>query len=240
MTSVNPPNKTAMQDDTYSVFYGERLPWWIQVTSKGATGHGSRFIEPTAMEQIIDVSRKALDFRKQQKDILHGLDCHAGCDHAVAAKRRREKKTMGDVTSLNITAIHAGVDNGDGTYAYNVIPPEAKATFDIRISPHVDPEDMRAMINGWCQECSKGDGEVGGLEWDFIGHGNDFKTHYTTETDVEVNLYYRAFLEGVKLSGIECRPEVFPAATDSRFLRKVREACLWTLFFLNRSLACNF
>ncbi|GMH58168.1 hypothetical protein TrLO_g12543 [Triparma laevis f. longispina] len=209
----------ASEDNVYSVFYGERLPWWIEVTAKGNTGHGSRFIEPTAMEQIIEISKKALEFRKNQKNILHGIDAHAGCDHAVAAKR--EKKSMGDVTSLNITAIHAGVENGDGTYAYNVIPPTAKATFDIRISPHVDPEDMRARLNGWCRECSKTDGDVGGVTWDFIGNGNDFDTHYTTSTNVEVNPFYREFLEGVRLSGIECRPEVFPAATDSRFLRKL-------------------
>jgi len=32
----------ASEDQKYSVFYGERLPWWIEVTAKGNTGHGSR------------------------------------------------------------------------------------------------------------------------------------------------------------------------------------------------------
>lgn len=34
----------ASEDDAFSVFYGERLPWWVKVTAKGNTGHGSRFI----------------------------------------------------------------------------------------------------------------------------------------------------------------------------------------------------
>jgi aminoacylase len=43
----------ASEDDSYSVFYGERLPWWVKVSAKGNTGHGSRFIEGTAVEQLI-------------------------------------------------------------------------------------------------------------------------------------------------------------------------------------------
>lgn len=40
----------ASTDDTYSLFYGERLPWWVDITAQGNTGHGSRFIDGTAGE----------------------------------------------------------------------------------------------------------------------------------------------------------------------------------------------
>jgi aminoacylase len=43
----------ASTDESYNVFYGERLPWWVKVTAKGNTGHGSRFIDGTAVEQVI-------------------------------------------------------------------------------------------------------------------------------------------------------------------------------------------
>lgn len=42
----------ASTDDTYSLFYGERLPWWVDVTAHGKTGHGSRFIDETAGEEF--------------------------------------------------------------------------------------------------------------------------------------------------------------------------------------------
>jgi len=168
------------------------------------------------MEQIIGISQRALEFRKEQKDLLHGEGKHAGCDHAVAAKK---KKTLGDVTSLNITTMQAGVDAGNGSFAKNVIPPVAKATFDIRISPHKSPDEMKALLDGWCQECSKEKEGVGGITWGYIGHGNDYKVHSTTSTDTKVNPMYQHFVDGVKLSGIEVEPAVFPAATDSRFLR---------------------
>jgi hypothetical protein len=70
------------------------------VTAKGNTGHGSRFIDCTAVEQIIGVTNKALQFRKEQKDILHGVDAHAGCSHAVV-----KKKVARAILSLLLSAI---------------------------------------------------------------------------------------------------------------------------------------
>ena len=43
----------AKETDAFTVFYGERVPWWIHVTAKGQPGHGSRFIEGTAMERLV-------------------------------------------------------------------------------------------------------------------------------------------------------------------------------------------
>jgi aminoacylase len=35
----------ASENHQMSVFYGERIPWWVKVTATGNTGHASRFIE---------------------------------------------------------------------------------------------------------------------------------------------------------------------------------------------------
>lgn len=43
----------ASEDDTYKVFYGERVPWWVKVTCGGSPGHGSKFIENTAAEKMV-------------------------------------------------------------------------------------------------------------------------------------------------------------------------------------------
>lgn len=68
----------ASEEDEFAVFYGERLPWWIHVTATGNTGHASRFIEGTAVEQILGIAQKALAFRSEQRDLLHGAGHHAG------------------------------------------------------------------------------------------------------------------------------------------------------------------
>lgn len=43
----------ASPNDNYTVYYGERIPWWLQITCTGNTGHGSRFIEKTAGEKLV-------------------------------------------------------------------------------------------------------------------------------------------------------------------------------------------
>jgi aminoacylase len=217
----------ASTTDTYSVFYGERLPWWVEVTASGNTGHGSRFIEHTAVEQIIEIANKALAFREGQRSVLHGSSDeakHANCSHAVAAKKRRmakgsEPMTLGDVTSLNITTLQAGVRSGD-SFVTNCVPPTASCSLDIRISPHVQPEEIKAMLDGWCKDCSASEEEGHKLSWDYIGgHGNDLQQHALTSTDVRVNPWYDIFGKKLEAMGMKYTPEVFPAATDSRFLR---------------------
>ena len=217
----------ASMNDTYSVFYGERLPWWIDVTATGNTGHGSRFIEHTAVEQIVELANKALAFRKGQRAALHGdfHVNHSNCSHAIAAKRRRMNKDkiggkmkLGDVTSLNITTLQAGVKAGD-SFVYNCVPPTAKCSLDIRISPHVEPREIGKMLTQWCEECSSSQAEGHNLTWSFVGGENSSTKHALTSTDKKVNPWYSVFSSCLENMGHSVETEVFPAATDSRFLR---------------------
>jgi aminoacylase len=222
--------------DVFSVFYGERLPWWVHVTAVGPTGHGSRFIDNTAVEQLLELANKALAFREGQRAQL-GLSRHENCAHAVAAANaasstKKSVNILGDVTSLNITSLQAGVRVGS-TYAYNCVPPVATMSLDIRISPHTEPAEIGAMLDQWCQECSKditgasGTGAAAGVvskvEWSFIGgqgnKGNDMQGHATTSTDASQNPWYAVFSDAMVHMGCKMEPQVFPAATDSRFLR---------------------
>lgn len=64
-----------------------------------------------------------------------------GCKHGDM-----KKKKLGDVTTLNITVLKSGVSSDGGqTYAMNVIPTEAIAGFDVRISPHLDMADFEVL-----------------------------------------------------------------------------------------------
>jgi len=194
----------ANPDNAYTVFYGERVPWWLLVKAKGNTGHGSRFIENTAMSKIIDVCTKALDFRKEQQQLLGH---HGGCSHAQAKK-------LGDVTSINLTMLQGGVSSDGGkTWALNVIPTEAEAGFDVRISPDMTTEEMRARLDKWCA--------AEGVEWRFAEWNTPFHEHYLTNLDREKNPWWGIFLDVCKTRGVELVPEVFPASTDSRFIRKI-------------------
>ncbi len=70
-------------------------------------------------------------FRTEQEKALGAT---SGCKHGDM-----KKKKLGDVTTINLTMLHSGVSiDGGATHALNVIPTEATAGFDIRLSPHVD------------------------------------------------------------------------------------------------------
>ena len=53
--------------EAFTVFYGERTPWWLLIRAEGPTGHGSRFIADTAVSKLMGVVNKALAFRREQE-----------------------------------------------------------------------------------------------------------------------------------------------------------------------------
>ena len=52
-SEVYPHAGLANPGKPFTVFYGERTPWWILVKAKGATGHGSRFVKAGAPAQHV-------------------------------------------------------------------------------------------------------------------------------------------------------------------------------------------
>lgn len=113
----------------FTVFFGERMPWWVKVSFPGNPGHGSRFIEGTAAEKLRTVINRFLDFRQQEKNRLEA----------------NPELTLGDVTSVNLTKIEGGIQ-------VNVVPSELVAYFDIRVTPHADLDDMLKQVYEWCKE----------------------------------------------------------------------------------------
>ncbi|TDH68819.1 hypothetical protein CCR75_001409 [Bremia lactucae] len=191
--------------DAFTVFYGERSPWWVYVKAKGPTGHGSRFIKDTATMKVIDICNKALAFRDEQEKVL-GAD--NGCKHGDM-----KKKKLGDVTTINITALQSGVSNDGGvTHALNVIPTEAVAGFDIRVSPDMALEAMKDKLDEWCL--------TEGVSWEFASWTDPLHKHYVTSLD-NGNVWWQLFQKACAQMGEKLEVEIFPAATDSRFLRKM-------------------
>ncbi|TMW63754.1 hypothetical protein Poli38472_002695 [Pythium oligandrum] len=196
----------ANSSDAYTVFYGERVCWWFYVKTEGPTGHASRFVPDTAVSKIINISNKALAFRDEQEKLLNA---DAGCKHGDMAKKK-----LGDVTTINLTMLMSGVTaDGGKTYALNVVPTEATAGFDVRISPHLDMAKFKAMLDKWCEE--------EGATWEF-GAPVDalMQEHYTTKVD-DSNIWWKLFKGTCDKVGMRLETEVFPAATDSRYFRKL-------------------
>jgi len=195
----------ASPSEVFTVFYGERVPWWAVFKTSGRAGHGSRFIQGTAVEKLMKIVNQALEFRKEQEQKLG-----EGCRHGMAKK-------LGDVVTLNLTVLKSYTEGATGGFAFNVIPTEAQAGFDIRIPPSVDLEEFEALLLSWAE------GQEG-VTLEFANQANRLKKHFVTSTGKE-NGYWRTFAGSLEAQGLKFETEVFPAATDGRFLRKLGIPC---------------
>jgi len=89
-----------------------------------------------------------------------------------------------------------------------------------RITPHDNPEDISAMLDLWCEECKSAASNLptdGNLTWDL--DTNKLRQHHTTSTDGTRNPWWLLFNSALSSMGINVQPQIFPAASDSRFLR---------------------
>jgi len=79
---------------------------------------------------------------------------------------------------------------------------------------------MKELLTTWCQECSSSADQGHTLTWKPIHNlDDDLLSHSLTSIDEKVNPWYSAFGSALGKMGFKFEPEIFPAATDSRFLR---------------------
>jgi aminoacylase len=179
-----------------------RIP---RIQAHGPTGHGSRFIPDTAVSKLLEVANHAMEFRKAEESKLGYTS--QGCAHC-------EAKKLGDVTTVNLTMLRAGVSMDEGkTFSLNVIPTLAEAGFDVRVCPQFDLKEFEAMLDSWTK--------AEGLSWEYADWTSPCKEHKVTSVDREENAWWGVFSDAANACGMKVQSEIFPAATDSRFLRAV-------------------
>lgn len=99
--------------NTIGVFYDERCPWQMEFICNGTTGHASLLLENTAGEKIAYIINKFMEMRKAE------------------VKKMKRNVVDGKLTSINLTILKGGVQA-------NVIPPELRVVFDVRLSESFD------------------------------------------------------------------------------------------------------
>jgi len=192
---ANPENKA-------TVFYGERGVMWVRILAVGNVGHASRFIPETAMSKLINVTNRLLKFRAEEEARMVA-SAHKGraCNHGDPLR-------LGDVTTVNLTMLKGGVStNGGKTYNLNVIPREAEAGFDIRVSPRLGVEKMTQKLDEWTKD-------VPGVKYEFIHRFNSSES----STDPK-EYWWGKMLKALEVAGLIVDKEIFSAGTDSRFYR---------------------
>ena len=188
----------ASENDIYRVYYAERCVWCmfyhrevkqvhtiqflgVCVSCKGSPGHGSRFIENDAGTKLVGLhhdqncnysllfQQKVINnfyaFREEQKSKLENSG---------------GKLHLGDVTTVNLTQIHGGVQA-------NVVPDEITAKFDVRITPSMLGE-MEENIKKWCSDAGAG------VTYKFLQQGMITNTTPITDDDA----FWKAFSSTLK------------------------------------------
>ncbi|KAJ1569471.1 adenylate cyclase, partial [Nowakowskiella sp. JEL0078] len=180
----------ANPDDAYSVFYGERAPWWIKIKATGSAGHGSQFLGQVATLQLMKVINKFIAFRESEQRRLK-----------IGKNTDGSPLQLGDVTTTNLTMLKAGVQP-------NVVPDYAEAVIDLRVAPSFNLEEFQKQVEIWCDEP--------GVSFEMI---QQFRSNACTPL-TDTNPWWGALKEVSEKRKIALQPQIFPAATDCRFLRQ--------------------
>lgn len=184
--------------DEMTLFYGERHTWKVEVTCAGNTGHGSRFIADSAGEKLRSVLDQFYDYRREQERLLLQQLKENGC-----------VLTLGDVTTVNLTIIQGGVQS-------NVVPDKFRACFDCRIAQQCSPQQFEQLVASWCHQAGPG------VTFRLLQREDNPNNSCIS---VEKSCWWAAFQSCCENMGIKLQKEIFPAGTDSRFLRRLGIPC---------------
>ncbi|CAG4985660.1 unnamed protein product [Colias eurytheme] len=178
----------ASPTEEFIIFYGERSIWQIHVHCTGQPGHGSLLFPNTAGEKLRFIINKFMTLREEQKSILDN----------------DPKLTIGDVTTINLTQVHGGVQS-------NVIPEKLTVVFDCRLAVDVDHEQFENRIKEWCKEAGEG------VTYEFEQKNDKIEC---TKID-ETNPFWVAFKSTADKLNLKLECRIFPGGTDSRYVREV-------------------
>lgn len=192
----------ASPENIFHLFYGERASNWVIIRTRGPTGHGSRFIQDTAIEKITRILARIYQ---------HRSEIEPKCHHTA----------LGDLLSMNVTAMKAGVPSSAfrGGFAINVIPSEAEIAIDIRVPLTIT--DVESIIR---KDWVKDEQDV---EIDFVDK-NNHPDPSILKSPVTEDHWVRAVTKGIKraIPNVEVSLDVFPAGTDGRYIRKMGIPCI--------------
>ena len=183
----------ASENDVYQVFIGDRAALWIQITVKGNTGHGSRLIENTAAEKAQFITNELLKHRAEEKERLE------------KSQTSDKPLQLGNITTINLTMMSGGVQ-------VNVVPDQFTIGFDCRIKPDGYEPFIQFLHDVIKRTPKQNDDEV------TINTIQDSGPLILTDVE-SPSWWLEAFKKTCEQMKCKLNWTVFPAGTDSRYLR---------------------
>jgi len=169
--------------DRWTLYYGEKRNWWVNITLAGTGGHGSIPFQDSSTSKLESVLSRLEVFRQEEIDKLQNPNI-----------------TLGDIISVNPDILQ-------GSPAYNVVPYWAYIGVDLRIPPAFDLSLLPKIIDGWLAG-------VPNASWSLNSSSN-----VTSITPLDSNPWFAAFQLAAASVKKDLKAQIFPAATDARYLR---------------------
>jgi aminoacylase len=183
----------ASETDVFQVYYGDRACFWLDIIVKGNTGHGSRLIENTAAEKAQFILNEMLKYRTNEKERLE------------QSQTTDKPLQLGNITTTNLTKMSGGVQ-------INVVPDQYTLGFDCRIKPD-GYDSFKEFINDVVQRTPKqNDDEI------ILDVKQDSGPLLLTDIE-KPSWWLTSFKKTCEEMKCKLNWTVFPAGTDSRYLR---------------------
>ncbi len=164
----------------------ERKPIQIRITGKGELAHGSHLAAHNAIHDLVQFLDQII--------AIH-----------VSQQSQVGSKQPGELLSMNISSLTAGIKKENGHIALNMVPDSAQATIDIRVPPTMKKRDVKKMLD------------------DKIKHYPDLNYVILAEAEEEPELkdfktsLYCALSKSIEQFGLCPQPHYFEASSDLRF-----------------------
>ncbi|XP_020885486.1 aminoacylase-1 [Arabidopsis lyrata subsp. lyrata] len=183
--------------ESYRVFNGERVPWFLEIQAVGQAGHDAKLYDNSAMENLTKSIECIMRYRASLVDELK-------------AGFMKE----GHVVSVNMVYLNAGTLQPTG-FVMNQQPTQAVAGFAIRLPPFADSDELRRRIlKEWAPATRNMSFQLSRADEGIA------REKLVTATD-DSNPWWGLLQNAVKQAGgVTSGPEIFPASTNSWFFRK--------------------
>ena len=164
----------------------ERKPLQITIIGKGSLSHGSHLMCFNTIHELTEFLHRITKLHKEQQ-------------------KKATISQPGQLLSLNITSLTAGVKKDNGHIALNVVPDCAQATIDIRIPPTMKLADIKILLEKELKPFKH-------LSYSIEAQATEepeLQEHYTE--------LYKALEKTIQTFGLTVRPHFFEGASDLRF-----------------------
>uniref|UniRef100_A0A8C5Q9D4 Aminoacylase 1 n=1 Tax=Leptobrachium leishanense TaxID=445787 RepID=A0A8C5Q9D4_9ANUR len=143
----------------------------------------------------------------EEFSVFYGEKCPWCKSYFTSSFHKRKESdpslSIGDVTTVNLTKLSGGI-------LYNVVPSIMSVTFDLRVQPTLNLKEFESRIEGWCREAGSD------VTWEY--HQKCMNQNITSID--ESYPWWKAFSKPCNELGLKLKPEIFPAGTDSRYIRQ--------------------